>query len=151
IQIWRALHRELPIRGLDNKQKTSTGSEGTSNDQPLIADIPRENTEKGQAQKGREKRLAELMLVVTVVFAVVWTPNAIVVLIGHFGTPGTVLPWVATVTSVVAKSSTLYNPFLYAFKDFWFRRALRKYIFCKDLPMGEYTGNQTTHTETAVA
>lgn len=89
------------------------------------------------------------------VYVIAWTPYSLVSLWGQFGPENTVTPLIAMIPNVLGKSSVLYNPIVYFFKDiksvfsnckilnffsfliifyrdeiqiFRFRKALKKYI-----------------------
>lgn len=76
----------------------------------------------------KELKIARLTLLIISVFVAAWVPYGAVALLGQFGPVNFVTPWMAMLPSVCAKSSTLYNPFLYAYKDVRLQRGIRKYI-----------------------
>lgn len=97
--------------------------------------------------KGKDIRTAKLVMMVISLFVIAWSPYALVALLGQFGPKGAVSPWMAMIPSVFAKSSTLYNPILYAFKDSRFQRAVRKYLCVGAADAGDRTDSITTQTE----
>ena len=54
----------------------------------------------------------------------------------------------AMIPSICAKSSTLYNPFLYGYKDVRLQRAIRKYILQHTSAVHEKTVSATAGTRT---
>uniref|UniRef100_A0A914W1Q9 G-protein coupled receptors family 1 profile domain-containing protein n=1 Tax=Plectus sambesii TaxID=2011161 RepID=A0A914W1Q9_9BILA len=76
----------------------------------------------------KELKIARLTLLIISVFVAAWVPYGTVALLGQYGPIGIVTPWMAMLPSVCAKSSTLYNPILYAYKDVRLQRGIRKYV-----------------------
>jgi c-opsin len=60
-----------------------------------------------------EKKVAAMFLLMILSFLVCWTPYAVVSMMEAFGRPSAVSPLMAIVPSVLAKSSTAYNPLIY--------------------------------------
>jgi hypothetical protein len=77
-------------------------------------------------------KLQIFLLCLLVVFLISWTPYAFVVFWRICGFEE--LPLVATaLPAIFAKSSSVWNPFLYAFTNTQFRKALAEHIPCKHL------------------
>lgn len=74
-------------------------------------------------------KVLRIVFTVVLTFLVSWTPYAIVALMGQFGPKNLITPLMATVPAIFAKSSTVYNPFIYAYKDTKFRRAAIHFIY----------------------
>ncbi|KAL0178485.1 hypothetical protein M9458_027379, partial [Cirrhinus mrigala] len=62
-----------------------------------------------------EKKVAVMFLMMISCFLVCWTPYAVVSMLEAFGRESVVSPTVAIIPSFFAKSSTAYNPVIYAF------------------------------------
>ncbi|XP_061427361.1 opsin-5-like [Lethenteron reissneri] len=72
-----------------------------------------------------ESRLTKMAVLVTVGFIGCWSPYAIVSLWSLFRSPGSISPLVALLPCLFAKSSTVYNPFIYYLFSRSFRAELR--------------------------
>ncbi|XP_016417245.1 opsin-3 [Sinocyclocheilus rhinocerous] len=71
-----------------------------------------------------EKKVAVMFLMMISCFLVCWTPYAVVSMLEAFGRKSFVSPTVAIIPSLFAKSSTAYNPVIYAFMSRKFRRCM---------------------------
>ncbi|XDV49930.1 hypothetical protein PO909_019084 [Leuciscus waleckii] len=71
-----------------------------------------------------EKKVAVMFLMMISCFLVCWTPYAVVSMLEAFGRKSIVSPTVAIIPSLFAKSSTAYNPVIYAFMSRKFRRCM---------------------------
>ncbi|KAF7243201.1 Pinopsin [Varanus komodoensis] len=69
---------------------------------------------KGMAQT-REQRVLIMVVVMVICFLLCWLPYGVVALIATFGKPGLVTPSASIIPSILAKSSTVYNPIIYIF------------------------------------
>ncbi|XP_075426466.1 opsin-3-like isoform X3 [Ascaphus truei] len=63
----------------------------------------------------REQRVLVMVIVMVVCFLVCWLPYGVMALIATFGKPGLIPPAASIIPSVLAKSSTVYNPVIYIF------------------------------------
>ncbi|KAG7247677.1 hypothetical protein CRUP_013809, partial [Coryphaenoides rupestris] len=61
-----------------------------------------------------EWKLAKIAFVVIVVYVLSWSPYACVTMISWAGHASILSPYSKTVPAVIAKASTIYNPFIYA-------------------------------------
>ncbi|NWQ87990.1 OPSP protein, partial [Burhinus bistriatus] len=69
---------------------------------------------KGMGQT-REQRVLIMVVVMVICFLLCWLPYATVALIATFGKPGLITPAASIIPSILAKSSTVYNPIIYIF------------------------------------
>ena len=67
------------------------------------------------------------MVAVLAAFLLAWTPYAVLALIGQFGPTKIVHPYTVAAAGLLAKTSTVYNPIIYAFIDVRFRRKCAMY------------------------
>ncbi|XP_065152150.1 opsin-3 [Paramisgurnus dabryanus] len=79
-----------------------------------------------------EKKVAVMFLMMISCFLVCWTPYAVVSMLEAFGKKSVVSPTVAIIPSLFAKSSTAYNPLIYAFMSRKFRRCMLQ-LLCSRL------------------
>ncbi|CAM4610124.1 unnamed protein product, partial [Lepidochelys olivacea] len=63
----------------------------------------------------REQRVLIMVVVMVICFLLCWLPYGIMALIATFGKPGLITPSASIIPSVLAKSSTVYNPVIYIF------------------------------------
>ncbi|NWX21515.1 OPSP protein, partial [Aegotheles bennettii] len=63
----------------------------------------------------REQRVLVMVVVMVICFLLCWLPYATVALIATFGKPGLITPAASIIPSLLAKSSTVYNPIIYVF------------------------------------
>ncbi|KAM6997189.1 opsin-3 [Tautogolabrus adspersus] len=79
-----------------------------------------------------EKKVAVMFFLMISCFLVCWTPYAVVSMMEAFGRKSMVSPTLAIIPSFFAKSSTAYNPLIYAFMSRKFRRCLTQ-LLCSRL------------------
>ncbi|XP_067898158.1 opsin-3-like isoform X2 [Heterodontus francisci] len=72
----------------------------------------RVNNSMGRA---REHKVLLMVTFMVICFLLCWLPYGIVALVATFGRPGIVTPTASIIPSVLAKSSTVYNPIIYVF------------------------------------
>uniref|UniRef100_A0A8C3I260 G-protein coupled receptors family 1 profile domain-containing protein n=1 Tax=Chrysemys picta bellii TaxID=8478 RepID=A0A8C3I260_CHRPI len=63
----------------------------------------------------REQHVLIMVVVMVICFLLCWLPYGIMALIATFGKPGLITPSASIIPSVLAKSSTVYNPVIYIF------------------------------------
>ncbi|NP_001104634.1 opsin-3 [Danio rerio] len=85
-----------------------------------------------------EKKVAVMFLMMISCFLVCWTPYAVVSMLEAFGKKSVVSPTVAIIPSLFAKSSTAYNPVIYAFMSRKFRRCMLQ-MLCSRLTSLQHT------------
>ncbi|PVD39348.1 hypothetical protein C0Q70_01978 [Pomacea canaliculata] len=73
-----------------------------------------------------ELRVTRLVCCITMSFCFSWLPFAVVALIGTFGNPNQITPMVSTLPGMLAKTSTVVNPLIYAIGHPHYRRVLQK-------------------------
>ncbi|XP_069473921.1 vertebrate ancient opsin-like isoform X2 [Ambystoma mexicanum] len=84
----------------------------------------------------REQRVLVMVIVMVVCFLLCWLPYGIVALMATFGKPGLITPSASIIPSVLAKSSTVYNPIIYIFLN-------KKVQPCFDPTRGRLTREDT--------
>ncbi|NXR00465.1 OPSP protein, partial [Sagittarius serpentarius] len=63
----------------------------------------------------RAQRILVMVVVMVICFLLCWLPYATVALTATFGKPGLTTPAASVIPSILAKSSTVYNPITYIF------------------------------------
>lgn len=76
-----------------------------------------------------DMKVFKIMFVVIIAFLVAWLPFASVALVGQFGPENFITPLMATIPALFAKTSSVYNPIIYAYMDTRFRSALYQVCF----------------------
>ncbi|XP_006637696.1 pinopsin-like [Lepisosteus oculatus] len=79
----------------------------------------------------REQRVLLMVVAMVICFLLCWLPYGIVALIATFGKPGLITPTVSIIPSVLAKSSTVYNPIIYVFMNNQFYRCFCSFVRCQ--------------------
>ncbi|KAL4641263.1 opsin-3 [Arapaima gigas] len=79
-----------------------------------------------------EKKVAAMFLLMISCFLICWTPYAVVSMLEAFCKKKVITPSVSIIPSFFAKSSTAYNPLIYAFMSRKFRRCLLQ-LLCSRL------------------
>ncbi|XP_051952124.1 opsin 4xb isoform X1 [Xyrauchen texanus] len=90
-------------------------------------DLERLNSVKQQSMRS-EWRLAKIAAVIIVVYVLSWAPYACVTLIAWAGHANILNPYSKTLPAVIAKSSAIYNPFIYAIVHTKYRATLAEKI-----------------------
>ncbi|XP_063050289.1 opsin 4xb [Engraulis encrasicolus] len=93
-------------------------------------DLERMGTSTMQQSIRSEWRLAKIAAVVIVVYVLSWSPYACVTLISWAGYSHLLGPYSKTIPAVIAKSSTIYNPFIYAIIHTKYRNTLAEKVPC---------------------
>nr|XP_015216566.1 PREDICTED: pinopsin-like isoform X2 [Lepisosteus oculatus] len=65
--------------------------------------------------RSREQRILFMVLAMVICFLLCWLPYGIVALLATFGKSGLVTPEASIIPSLLAKSSTVFNPIIYIF------------------------------------
>ncbi|XP_068594934.1 opsin 4xb [Brachionichthys hirsutus] len=77
-----------------------------------------------------EWKLAKIAFVVIVVYVLSWSPYACVTLISWAGHANILSPYSKAVPAIIAKASTIYNPFIYAIIHNKYRKTLAESFPC---------------------
>ncbi|XP_053180910.1 opsin 4xb [Scomber japonicus] len=77
-----------------------------------------------------EWKLAKIAFVVIVVYVLSWSPYACVTLISWAGHANILSPYSKAVPAIIAKASTIYNPFIYAIIHNKYRKTLADKVPC---------------------
>ncbi|XP_009903103.2 pinopsin [Dryobates pubescens] len=85
--------------------------------------------------RSREQRILIMVVVMVICFLLCWLPYAIVALIATFGKPGFMTPAASIIPSILAKSSTVYNPIIYIFLNKQFYRCFLALLRCNKATM----------------
>ncbi|XP_042579105.1 melanopsin-A-like [Cyprinus carpio] len=95
-------------------------------------DLERLSTQKSSFVKQQSMRsewkLAKIAAVVIVVYVLSWAPYACVTLIAWAGHANILTPYSKTLPAVIAKSSAIYNPFIYAIVHTKYRATLAEKV-----------------------
>ncbi|NXG42826.1 OPSP protein, partial [Psilopogon haemacephalus] len=81
----------------------------------LLCAVRQVSSIKKETGRSREQRILIMVVVMVICFLLCWLPYATVVLIATFGKPGLITPAASIIPSLLAKSSTVYNPIIYVF------------------------------------
>ncbi|XP_054242176.1 pinopsin-like [Indicator indicator] len=85
--------------------------------------------------RSREQRILIMVVVMVICFLLCWLPYATVALIATFGKPGLTTPAASIIPSILAKSSTVYNPIIYVFLNKQFYRCFLALLRCNKATM----------------
>uniref|UniRef100_A0A671KFI1 Melanopsin-A-like n=1 Tax=Sinocyclocheilus anshuiensis TaxID=1608454 RepID=A0A671KFI1_9TELE len=95
-------------------------------------DLERLSSQKSSFVKQKSMRsewkLAKIAAVVIVVYVLSWSPYACVTLIAWAGHANILTPYSKTLPAVIAKSSAIYNPFIYAIVHTKYRATLAEKV-----------------------
>ena len=94
-----------------------------------------ENARVTQKTIQAERKMAFIIMAITIGFVVAWTPYAIVSLVSMFG-PHLVSDIGASIPAYIAKSSACYNPIIYVFIYKKFSRRLRSLLWFRKTRVG---------------
>ncbi|CAM2119646.1 unnamed protein product [Caretta caretta] len=97
----------------------------------------------------REQRVLIMVVVMVICFLLCWLPYGIMALIATFGKPGLITPSASIIPSVLAKSSTVYNPVIYIFLNKQFYRCFCALLKC-DKTTSFTTSNKFSSKSTRV-
>ncbi|XP_068135315.1 vertebrate ancient opsin-like [Hyperolius riggenbachi] len=96
----------------------------------------------------REQKVLFMVIVMVICFLLCWLPYGIMALIATFGKPGIITPSASIIPSILAKSSTVYNPIIYIFLNKQFYRCFIALIHCSSLP--QPSSNKCTSKTTKI-
>ncbi|CAL8346204.1 unnamed protein product [Lota lota] len=102
----------------------------TSRDVERLGTQVRKSTIIRQKSIRSEWKLAKIAFVVIVVYVLSWSPYACVTLISWSGHANILSPYSKTIPAVIAKASTIYNPFIYAIIHQKYRKTLADKVPC---------------------
>ncbi|KAJ3604451.1 hypothetical protein NHX12_029191 [Muraenolepis orangiensis] len=102
----------------------------TSRDVGRLGTQVRKSTIIRQKSIRTEWKLAKIAFVVIVVYVLSWSPYACVTLISWSGHANILSPYSKTIPAVIAKASTIYNPFIYAIIHQKYRKTLAEKVPC---------------------
>ncbi|XP_069552630.1 teleost multiple tissue opsin b [Brachyistius frenatus] len=83
----------------------------------------------------REQRVLVMVITMVMCYLVCWLPYGVVALISTFGPSDLLTPEASIMPSLLAKFSTVINPFIYIFMNKQFYRCFRAFLSCS-LPEG---------------
>ncbi|XP_067377554.1 opsin 4xb [Channa argus] len=102
----------------------------TSREVERLGTHVRKSTLMHQKSIRSEWKLAKIAFVVIVVYVLSWSPYACVTLISWAGHANMLSPYSKTVPAIIAKASTIYNPFIYAIIHNKYRMTLAEKVPC---------------------
>ncbi|XP_073437401.1 vertebrate ancient opsin-like [Dendrobates tinctorius] len=103
------------------------------------------------AARTREQRVLIMVIVMVICFLLCWLPYGIMALIATFGRPGLITPSASIIPSVLAKSSTVYNPIIYIFLNKQFHRCFIALLHCSSAPQCSSTKFSSKSTKICLA
>ncbi|XP_054636576.1 pinopsin-like [Dunckerocampus dactyliophorus] len=83
------------------------------------------------AARRREFHVLLMVAVTVVCFLLCWMPYGVVAMMATFGQPGVISPVVSAVASILAKSSTVFNPVIYILMNKQFYRCFLILFHCR--------------------
>ncbi|XP_066518848.1 teleost multiple tissue opsin 2a [Hoplias malabaricus] len=83
------------------------------------------------AARRREYHILFMVITTVVCYLVCWMPYGVVAMTATFGRPGLITPVVSVVPSLLAKSSTVFNPIIYILMNKQFYRCFLILFQCK--------------------
>ncbi|XP_022604509.1 pinopsin-like [Seriola dumerili] len=78
----------------------------------------------------REQRVLVMVITMVVCYLVCWLPYGVAALLSTFGPPDLLTPEASITPSLLAKFSTVINPFIYIFMNKQFYRCFRAFLSC---------------------
>ncbi|XP_077418383.1 melanopsin-A-like isoform X2 [Vanacampus margaritifer] len=102
----------------------------TSREVERLGTQVRKSTLMHQKSIRSEWKLAKIAFVVIVVYVLSWSPYACVTLISWAGHANILSPYSKAVPAIIAKASTIYNPFIYAIIHDKYRMTLAEKFPC---------------------
>ncbi|KAM9316447.1 pinopsin-like [Gastrophryne carolinensis] len=99
----------------------------------------------------REQKVLFMVIVMVICFLLCWLPYGIMALIATFGKPGLITPSASIIPSVLAKSSTVYNPIIYIFMNKQFYRCFIALLHCNTAPQTSSNKGSTKTTKICMA
>ncbi|XP_056420526.1 opsin-3-like [Hyla sarda] len=103
------------------------------------------------AARTREQRVLIMVIVMVICFLLCWLPYGVMALIATFGRPGLITPSASIIPSVLAKSSTVYNPIIYIFLNKQFYRCFVALLHCSNVPQSTSTKFSSKSTKICLA
>uniref|UniRef100_A0A3Q2XW59 Teleost multiple tissue opsin b n=1 Tax=Hippocampus comes TaxID=109280 RepID=A0A3Q2XW59_HIPCM len=88
------------------------------------------------ATRRREQRVLLMVVTMVVCYLVCWLPYGVVALMATFGSEEPLSPEASIMPSLLAKSSTVVNPFIYIFMNKQFYRCFRAFFRCSAVERG---------------
>ncbi|XP_060601611.1 neuropeptide Y receptor type 2-like [Ruditapes philippinarum] len=113
------------------------------------------NRERDEMEIRRKRRTNKMLIAMVTIFVICWLPLNMVLLVGEYHQPfahTSYYPFIFFTAHVIAMSSTIYNPFLYAWMNDNFKKEFKLVLPClfrrgsSSNVNGNYT--QYTHVET---
>lgn len=101
-----------------------------------------------QQQESAEVRIAKVAVTNVTLWAGIWTPYAMVVLLAIIGSKSTITPLLSQIPSFCAKTASCFNPIIYAMSHPKYREALTKELPC--LGVEEHADYDTGTTKETV-
>ncbi|KAM9132613.1 melanopsin [Pangshura tecta] len=77
-----------------------------------------------------EWKMAKIALIVILLYVISWSPYSVVALVAFAGYSHLLTPFMNTVPAVIAKTSAIHNPIIYAITHPKYRMAIANYVPC---------------------
>uniref|UniRef100_A0A3Q3BGF2 Teleost multiple tissue opsin b n=2 Tax=Kryptolebias marmoratus TaxID=37003 RepID=A0A3Q3BGF2_KRYMA len=84
----------------------------------------------------REQRVLVMVVVMVMCYLGCWLPYGVAALLATFGPPDLLTPEASITPSLLAKCSTVINPFIYIFMNKQFSRCFRAFVYCSSPERG---------------
>ena len=107
-------------------------------------------SQKKDKKTNAEFAIAKIGMTLTALFCLSWMPYAAVAFIGEYIDPGLLSPLVQTIPVVLAKSSAIWNPIVYAISHKKFKEALRDKFLAKCCGGATATSRTTGRDQSSV-
>ncbi|KAJ8407196.1 hypothetical protein AAFF_G00288720 [Aldrovandia affinis] len=89
----------------------------------------------------RENHILLMVVSMVTCYLLCWMPYGVVALLATFGRTGLVTPMTSTIPSILAKSSTVFNPVIYVLLNNQFYRCFVAFVKCRAEPQSNHTLN----------
>ncbi len=90
-----------------------------------------------------EVRIAKVAITNVSLWAAIWTPYAVVVMIAAFGNTSLITPMVSTLPAFIAKTASCINPVVFAISHPKYRAALAEKVPCFGINESSGDGGDT--------
>ncbi|MBN3308507.1 OPSP protein, partial [Amia calva] len=100
------------------------------------------------AARRREYHILFMVITTVTCYMLCWLPYGVVALLATFGRPGIISPIASVVPSILAKSSTVFNPLIYILMNKQFYRCFLILFHCQQRPA--HNGPSTVQSKTTV-
>ncbi|XP_075996508.1 pinopsin-like [Genypterus blacodes] len=100
----------------------------------LLQAVRQVSAARSAVARRREQRVLLMIVTMVMSYLVCWLPYGVVALLSVFGPPDLLTPEASVTPSLLAKSSTVINPFIYIFMNKQFFMCFRAFLTCSAPP-----------------